>query len=226
MPRIGALKSAPDARRLVHHWDRSSASVGEAVRPSHVDIGASEEDLEDKGELIQILLTASDRSLHIGAAPSSGPGSEFMSRLIEKTHLGIDEPTNYHKGIHVSRPDNLGSQKQDKKEFTFVSWNPGALTRHRQDADRQVRFVLNHEIAVLQEADREGQFVIGAYQNTSSSTSAGHMSGLTQIQSAKGICCSCEVWSPEHARAGQLYRAFMHTSLSEALCESPRRHAP
>ena len=118
------------------------------------------------------------------------------------------------KGIHVARPDNLGSQKQDKKEFTFVSWNPGALTRHRPDPDRQVRFVLNHEIAVLQEADREGHFVIGASQNTSSSTSAGHMSGLTQIQSAKGICCSCEVWSPEHARAGQLYRAFMNTNLS------------
>jgi hypothetical protein len=150
-----------------------------------VDIGVKKEDLESKGELFQRLLTTSDRSPHVGATWTNR--SELMSRLIEKTHLGIDEPTNYHKGIHVARPDNLGSQNQDKREFTFVSWNPGALTRHRPDPDRQVRFILNHEIAVLQEADREGHFVIGAYQNTSSSTSAGHMSGLTQIQSAKGI---------------------------------------
>ena len=42
------------------------------------------------------------------------------------------------------------------------------------------------------------------------------MSGLTQIQSAKGNCCSVEVWDPEHARAGQLYRAFMQHDMSSS----------
>ena len=64
------------------------------------------------------------------------------------------------------------------------------------------------------ETDREGPFITAAQLNTSSFTNSGHMSGLTQIQSGKGICCSVEVWDPEHARAGQLYRAFMEHNMS------------
>ena len=217
MPVTSKLLPAPQARELVRVWDQSGGTrrCGTSTRPRHIDLGITESEIHSLSEIERRLLQDGSKHLHIGLSPDYRPDIEFLDRLIEKTHLGIDEPTNFHKGIHLSRPDNLGPQKQDKREFTFVSWNPGALSRHRPDPDRQVRFVLNHEIAVIQEADREGHFVIGAYQNTSSCTSAGHMSGLTQIQSAKGICCSCEVWEPKHARAGQLYRAFLHHNLSD-----------
>ena len=59
-----------------------------------------------------------------------------------------------------------------------------------------------------------GPYITAAQLNTSSFTNSGHASGLTQIQSAKGICCSVEVWDAEHARAGQLHRACLEHDMS------------
>ena len=41
------------------------------------------------------------------------------------------------------------------------------------------------------------------------------MSGLAQLQSACGICCSAPFWPPEFERSGTLYRAFMDGPITE-----------
>ena len=62
---------------------------------------------------------------------------------------------------------------------------PTENQRHEHGSMREC-FVLNHETSVIQEATTEGLFITGAPLISSSFTCAGLMSGLVQIQSAKG----------------------------------------
>ena len=141
-------------------------------------------------------------------------------------HLSVPTPHLYTKGVVVYKPKKLHSNADntsDSKRITFCSWNPGPFSKQRPDPQRQLAFILNHGISVLQEADREGPFVVAAYQNDSSFTCAGEATGLVQIQSGRGYCCSCEYWPPELARSGTLYRAFL-TYIGQPA--SLRKHFP
>eukprot|EP00974_Lingulodinium_polyedra_P098257 9523774-Lingulodinium_polyedra.AAC.1 len=55
-----------------------------------------------------------------------------------QSRLGILPPVNFHRGIHIYKPDNR-SPTEDSSCFTFMSWNPGALTLSRLDVNRQAR---------------------------------------------------------------------------------------
>ena len=126
--------------------------------------------------------------------------------------MSVPTPSLYTKGVHVYKPKKLSANTtstQDSKRISVCSWNPGAFARLRPDPDRQIRFVLNHDISVLQEADREGPFIVAAYHNASSYACAGEATGLVQIQSGRGLCCSCEYWPPDQSKSGTLYRAFL-----------------
>ena len=127
-------------------------------------------------------------------------------------HLSVPTPSLCTKGVDVYKPKKLNANvtsTQDSKMISSCSWNPGAFFRLRPEPDRQIRFVLSHEISVLQEADREGPFIVAAYHNASSYACAGEATGLVQMKSGRGFCCSCEYWPPGQSKSGTLCRAFL-----------------
>ena len=65
------------------------------------------------------LLEASDKTFHIPPSKPLQEGMEHLDRLIEKRHLGLEDPMLYHKSVHIHDPDNLESQPKDRLKVSF-----------------------------------------------------------------------------------------------------------
>ena len=158
--------------------------------------------------MIRRLLEHSDITAHVCLQPL-GHGEPQLKR---QRHLMLGYLASIPMGVHRYYPNTLranAATTMDVRKVTFCPWNPCPSSRLRPDPDRQVRFTLNPEISILQEANREGPSIVAAYHNSSSYACAGECIGLAQIQSGRGYCCSCEYWPPEHSRPDTLYRAFL-----------------
>ena len=106
--------------------DHAPASVGASTRPVFADLTLSEAELSRLSPPLQRLLEASDITFHIPPPKPFQESMEHLDKLIEKRHLGLEDPMLYHKGVHIHYPDNLESQPKDKLRVSFCSWNPDA----------------------------------------------------------------------------------------------------
>ena len=216
--RISPAEAIVIISRFAQSRDDRQSGPPDAVVPRFVQLAT--EDYSGTDERVLRLLEHIDLTSHVCLQASANVG------VMRRDHLSVPTPNLYTKGVDVYKPQKLSANSDntsDSKRISFCSWNPGSFSRQRPDPQRQLQFVLNHEISVLQEADREGPFIVAAFHNSSSFTCAGEATGLAQIQSSRGYCCSCEYWSPELTKSGTLYRAFL-TDIGQP--ESLRKQFP
>ena len=154
---LGRVGSSHPGQRKRRRTEYQIAPLDPTVKYNpHMPVEALNQQLETVAQetnsvSIKRLLDTAYHTMH------TIPHHKGWESRVARPGVEANMPTGFFQGVHVFEPNNL-AHVQDTGHCTFISWNPGALSKRRPDVNRQIRLVLNYNIACIPRG-RKGRMV-------------------------------------------------------------------